>query len=250
MYNKRMSHTFKTPYFDAVSNVLAAIEQSQEQALETAARLTADTLEKGGVIHTFGCGHSASAALEPFHRSGCFAAVNAILDPGLMFQCGALAGTAFERLEGYANAVLARHELNPQDILFVFSNSGRNPAGVDAVLYAKKQGVKTVAVTAAGAHTQSKSRHSSGLLLKDAADLTIDNCTSANETALETTGVQTGPVSSVVSSCLFHAVLVRAAEILAEKGLELPVYKSSNAGGDEHNAKLEKKYHGRIKYLK
>ena len=121
---------------------------------------------------------------------------------------------------------------------------------MDAVLYAKKQGVKTIAVTAASAHADSSSRHSSGLLLKDAADLTLDNCASANETALETAGVQTGPVSSVAASCLFHALLVRAAEILAEKGLELPVYKSSNAGGDEHNAQLEKKYHGRIKYLK
>ena len=245
-----MSHTFKNAYFSAVADILSKIEKTQSARMETAARLTADTLEKGGVIHTFGCGHSASAALEPFHRSGCFAAVNAILDPGLMFQCGALAGTAFERLEGYANAVLARHELNPQDILFVFSNSGRNPAGVDAVLYAKKQGVKTIAVTAASAHADSSSRHSSGLLLKDAADLTLDNCASANETALETAGVQTGPVSSVAASCLFHALLVRAAEILAEKGLELPVYKSSNAGGDEHNARLEKKYHERIKYLK
>lgn len=245
-----MTHTFKNAYFCAVEDVLSKIEQTQSAPLETAARLTANTLENGGIIHTFGCGHSASAALEPFHRSGCFAAVNAILDPGLMFQCGAAAQTAFERLEGYANAVLARHEFNPGDILFIFSNSGRNPAGVDAALYAKKLGVKTVAVTAAGAHANSQSRHSSGLLLKDAADLILDNCCTANETALETSGVQTGPVSTVASSCLFHAVLVRAAEILAGKGLELPIYKSSNAGGDGHNAGLEKRYRGRIKHLK
>ncbi len=245
-----MSHTFKTPYFSAVANVLAEIENTQADALEGAARLTAQTIENGGVIHTFGCGHSASAALEPFHRSGCFAAVNAILDPGLMFQCGAAAGTAFERLEGYANAVMARHEFTPEDILFIFSNSGRNPAGIDAALYAKERGVKTVAVTAAGAHSKSVSRHSSGKMLKDAADLTLDNCCSANETALETAGVQTGPVSTVASACLFHAVLARASEILAAKGIELPVYKSSNAGGDAHNARLEDKYKNRVKHLK
>jgi len=245
-----MTYTFTIPYFAAVANLLAEIERTQAEPLETAARLTAQTLEKGGIIHTFGCGHSASAALEPFHRSGSFAAVDAILDPGLMFQCGAAAGTAFERLEGYAAAVLDRHEFAPDDVLFIVSNSGRNPAGVDAALYAKKRGVKTIAVTAAHAHRQSNSRHSGGLLLKDAADVTIDNCCSANETALETAGVQTGPVSTVAGACVLHAVMTRAAEILAQKGLEIPVYKSSNAGGDAYNAALEEKYKGRVKHLK
>lgn len=245
-----MTYTFKNTYFSAVSDVLAKIEQTQTPALEEAARLTADALANNGIIHTFGCGHSASAAVEPFHRSGCFAAVDAILDIGLMFHNGAACATALERTEGYADTVLIRHTFQPHDILFIFSNSGRNPAGIDAALYAKKAGVKTIAVTAAGAHANSSSRHSSGLLLKDAADLTLDNCCSANETAIETDGVQTGPVSTVAASCLFHAVLVRAAELLAEKGAELPVYKSSNAGGDAHNARLEEKYQGRIKHLK
>lgn len=244
-----MKNTFTVPYFNALEDVLKRIEETQSAALEKAAQAVAASLENGGVLHTFGCGHSASVALEPFHRSGCFAAVDAVLDPGLMFQCGAHAGTAFERLEGYAPAVLARHEFKPQDVLLAVSNSGRNPAGVDAVLYAKERGVTTVALTAAGAHTRSKSRHSSGLLLKDAADIVLDNCCSANETALELGGAEIAPVSTTASSALLHAMLYRAAEILHEKGMELPVYKSSNAGGDEHNTRLAQRYAGRIKHL-
>lgn len=244
-----MKNTFTVPYFNALEDVLKRIEETQSAAMEKAAQALAASLENGGVLHTFGCGHSASVALEPFHRSGCFAAVDAVLDPGLMFQSGAHAGTAFERLEGYALAVLARHEFKPQDVLLAVSNSGRNPAGVDAVLYAKERGVTTIALTAAGAHTHSKSRHSSGLLLKDAADIVLDNCCSANETALELGGVEIAPVSTAASSALLHAVLYRAAEILHEKGLELPVYRSSNAGGDAHNTRLARQYAGRVKHL-
>lgn len=244
-----MNDLLHNPYFSAVAEALRKVENTQSGPMEEAARALADCFAQDGILHTFGCGHSASTALEAFHRSGCFAAVDAILDPGLMFQCGAHAGTAFERLEGYGPAVLARHTFQPQDMLLVVSNSGRNPAGIDAVLYAKARGVKTLAITAAGAHAASTSRHSSGLLLKDAADIVLDNGCSANETALEIAGVQTGPVSSVVCSCILHAVLFRAAQRLAEQGQELPVYRSSNAGGDAYNTALAARYRGRIKHL-
>ena len=112
-----MNTTFKNPYFSQVSFLLEKIENTQTAVMEKAAQAVADTLLNDGVIHTFGCGHSASVAVDAFHRSGCFAAVDAILDSGLMFQSGAHAGTAFERLEGYAQAVLARHQFRRQDIL-------------------------------------------------------------------------------------------------------------------------------------
>lgn len=245
-----MEKTFKHPYFNEIVRLLERIENTQQDAMRRAAQAVADCLEKGGIIHTFGCGHSGSAALEPFHRSGCFAAVNAVLDPGLMFQLGAHAGTDLERLEGYSPVIFKRHDLRPGDVLFVFSNSGRNPAGVDAVLYAKKKGVLSVAVTAASAHAQSKSRHSSGLMLKDAADIVLDNCASKNETCLTLGELELAPISTVGACAVLHGVLYQAAEILAAKGVPPPVYRSSNAAGnDEYNTKLAEKYKTRIKHL-
>lgn len=245
-----MENAFKNPYFNEIVRLLKRLEETQSAPMHKAARACADCLERGGVIHTFGCGHSASAALEPFHRSGCFAAVNAVLDPGLMFQLGAHAGTDLERLEGYAPLIFKRHDLRKGDVLFVFSNSGRNPAGVDAVLYAKEKGALTVAVTAAAAHAQSKSRHSSGKLLKDAADVVLDNCSSINETCLKLGALDLAPVSTIGAAAVLHAVLFEAAQMLAAKGVPPPVYKSSNAAGnDGYNAKLAQKYKGRVKHL-
>lgn len=245
-----MENPFKHPYLNEIVRLLGHIESTQQAVMTRAAQAVADCLENGGVIHTFGCGHSGSAALEPFHRSGCFAAVNAVLDPGLMFQLGAQAGTDLERLEGYSPVIFKRHDLRKGDVLFVFSNSGRNPAGVDAVLYAKNKGVLTIAVTAAAAHAQSKSRHSSGLMLKDAADIVLDNCAGRNETCLTLGEVELAPISTIGACAMLHGVLYQAAEILARKGLPPPVYKSSNAAGnDEYNDKLAAKYKDRIKHL-
>jgi len=241
----------KSPYFNEILHLLERLETTQQDAMAQAAVRIAECLKNDGVLHTFGCGHSGSAALEPFHRSGCFAGVNAILDPGLMFQHGAHTGTDLERQEGYTPKLLATHDLRPGDILLVFSNSGRNPAGIDAVLTAKQKGVFTIAFTAAGAHKQSKSRHSSGLLLKDAADLVIDNCAGANETCLTLGDTGVAPISTIAFAAALHHILYEAARLLDEQGIDLPVYKSSNApGGDAHNNALAEKYAARIKHLK
>ena len=246
-----MNTSFHSPYFNEIVHLLERLETTQQNAMKQAAARIAECLKKDGVIHTFGCGHSGSAAVEPFHRSGCFAGVNAILDPGLMFQHGAHTGTALERQEGYTPKLLAAHDLRPGDILLVFSNSGRNPAGIDAVLTAKQKGVFTIAFTAASAHKESKSRHSSGLLLKDAADLVIDNCASANETCLTLEDIGVAPISTIAFAAALHHILYEAARLLSEQGVALPIYKSSNApGGDEHNTALAKKYAARIKHLK
>ncbi|MBR4682454.1 MAG: SIS domain-containing protein [Elusimicrobiaceae bacterium] len=246
-----MKNHFNTPYFNEIFHLLSRLEQTQQTAMNEAAARIAVCLKNDGIIHTFGCGHSGSAALEPFHRSGCFAAVNAILDPGLMFQRGAQAGTDLERQEGYTSKLLATHDMRKGDVLFVFSNSGRNPAGIDAVLTAKQKGVFTVAFTAAAAHQQSKSRHSSGLLLKDVADLVIDNCVGQNETCLQIGDYDVAPVSTIAFAAVLHHILYQAAVLLDKQGVSLPVYKSSNAaGGDAHNRALEEKYAARIKHLK
>lgn len=249
-YNKYMTNTFKNPYFNEIVRLLTYLENTQQPAMQKAAQAVADCLEHNGIIHTFGCGHSGSAALEPFHRSGCFAAVDAVLDPGLMFQLGAHPGTALERLEGYSPIIFKRHDLRQGDVLFVFSNSGRNPAGIDAVLYAKEKGVLTIAVTAAKAHSQSKSRHSSGLLLKDAADIVLDNGAGKNETCLTLDDLELAPISTIGACAVLHSVLFQAAQLLQAKGVPPPVYKSSNAAGnDGYNTALAEKYKGRIKHL-
>ncbi|MDD6174088.1 MAG: SIS domain-containing protein [Elusimicrobia bacterium] len=237
-------------YFKQISALLEDIESTQTPAMQKAAAIIAQTMECDGIIYTFGAGHSHSAAVENFHRSGCPACVSAILDPALSFMPSAHAATDLERLEGFSPVMLKRHNMRPDDAIIIISNSGRNPAGIDTALYAKEKGLKVIVITALSAHKESKSRHSCGKTLKDLADVVIDDRCSKQETALACENSGQAPVSTIACAAIINSVISQAVKTLEEKGFKTPVYSSSNAeGGDENNAELAEKYKNRILHL-
>ena len=63
---------FTHPYFNAIASLLTELDGAEAPYIETASQWTAQTLCQGNIIHTFGCGHSLSPALEPFHRSAAY----------------------------------------------------------------------------------------------------------------------------------------------------------------------------------
>ncbi|WP_428897887.1 Uncharacterized protein Dip518_000073 [Parelusimicrobium proximum] len=241
----------KHVYLAELVRLIEEVEKTQMASIDKAAEIVAQTLAKGGIIHTFGAGHSGSVAIEGFHRSGSFVEINAVLDPALMLQRGAIAGTAIERLEGYTPAVLATHDMRAEDCMILISNSGKNPAGIDAALYAKKIGMKVIVITAYEAQKDAASRHSSGKKLADTADVVIDNLATKDETTTKLSdGTIFGPTSTVTGAAIINAVYFNAAEILLKKGLKVHAYTSSNNKGDGGNEELSEKYAKRVKHIK
>ena len=57
-------------YIDGLQAVLERIKREQRSNIEKAARLIADALSAGGIVHTFGTGHSHTIADEAFFRAG------------------------------------------------------------------------------------------------------------------------------------------------------------------------------------
>ncbi|MGB2579307.1 putative phosphosugar-binding protein [Elusimicrobium simillimum] len=239
----------KNKYLQEAVKLLQALDKDAN--IDESAAIVANTIEHDGIVHTFGAGHSGSVALEGFHRSGAPVQISAILDPALMFQHGAEAGTMIERQEGYVLPILASHDMRPQDCIIIISNSGRNPAGIDTAIYAKKRGLKVIVITAYGAQKASPSRHSSGKKLADYADIVIDNLAGKDEANIELyDGKKVGPLSTITGAAIINAVYFRAVELLLAKGIKTPVYSSSNAGGDDGNEVLAEKYGARVKHLK
>ncbi len=239
-------------YFTGLINTLERIDNTQNEEMEKAAQILAETVINDGLIFTLGNGHSHSAALEGFHRSGSLACISAILDDSFNFRPSAHKATELERKEGYILPILAKHKMTSKDCIIIISNSGRNAAGIDAAIYAKDKGLKVIVITAVAAHKETKSRHSSGKMLRDFADILIDNCCNKQETVLTLNGKSAGPVSSLVSGAIMNNILYRAAEIVEEKqpDFPLPFYRSSNdVGGDENNLKVAEKYRNRILFL-
>lgn len=236
-------------YFCSIVKLLETIENTQTKNMAKAAKIIAETIKKDGIIYTFGAGHSHSVAVENFHRSGCPACISAVLNETLAFMPCAHAATDFERLEGLSPIILKRHNMQKGSCIIIISNSGRNPAGIDAALYAKQKGLKVIVITAAKAHAQTKSRHSSGKMLRNCADVVLDNCCTKQETGLKLNDKDVAPVSTIAGAALINSVIYQACELLAKQGFKIPLYLSSNDGGDNNNAALAEKYKSRILHL-
>jgi len=79
-------------YFENLSALLSRTLETQQEALETAARQIANALRDGGMVYTFGTGHGHLLALEIFYRAGGMVRLCPILDEKLMLHISA-AGT-------------------------------------------------------------------------------------------------------------------------------------------------------------
>ena len=100
-------------YWDALLHTMHQIRAKETEAIERSARLCADTIGGGGVIHTFGTGHSALSAGETFFRAGGLACVNAILEQPFSIAAGCLFSVWAERQSGIAGLILDRYEPLP-----------------------------------------------------------------------------------------------------------------------------------------
>jgi uncharacterized phosphosugar-binding protein len=219
-------------YFDSLTDILTQIATQQAAHIQSAGMLVANAIAAGGVVQTFGSGHSHMISEEAFFRAGGLAPVNPILDDALIFLHGALESTRAERQTGYAATVLIREEINPADVAIVISNSGRNAVPIEMALHLKELGLKVIAITNPRQAGTSASRHSSGKYLFEIADLVIDNCIPVGDAVLELPGLpqKMGPSSTVAGAAIMNAIMIEAAACLQTMGLRVPVISSANVG--------------------
>lgn len=237
-------------YLQEVIGDLEEVAEKQTKALEEAGKLIADACEAGGRFYTFGTGHSHLIAEEIYARAGGLAWVKAILPTELMVLDMVKKSTALERLEGYAEKILELYRVEGKDVMLIISNSGRNAVPVEMALAAKEKGCKVIAITSLK-HTKAvASRHSSGKKLYQIADVVLDNLAVPGDARHHIEGFENpvGATSDVVGIALAQAMVVEAVDEMVRRGMNPPVFKSSNMdGADEYNNKLFDKYFGYIK---
>ena len=239
-------------YLKNIVGLLEKMEATQETVIDRIAEVCAESIYNGGLLYFFGTGHSHMICEEPFYRAGGLACVYPILETDLMLHEGASKSSAYERLEGLGNVVIANTSLGKGDVLFIASNSGRNCAVIDAALEAKKRGAITVAITSMNHTTQVSSRHSSGLNLYQVCDYVLDNCGEVGDASVELAGLEQkiAPTSSIADITLVNLILVNTVELLLKKGMKPPVFMSANTdAGDEANKTVLEMYKGRIPSL-
>ena len=240
-----------TEYFAEAGRLLQLVSTTQHDVIAAAADAVAKTLGAGDTVFAFGTGHSHMLAEELFYRAGGLVKVYPILDEPLMLHTNASRSSHMERLPGYA-ATLLEDGTDPQpgDVLFIFSNSGRNTVPVDMAVEAKKRGLTVICITNLNHSQASTSRHPSGKKLYEVCDIVIDNCGVIGDAAIDVGGLVCGPTSTVVGAAILQSIVCGAVQRIQDAGLTPEVFSSSNVdGGDAINEAYIQKYRGQIRML-
>lgn len=237
-------------FFEGMDGILDNIRNTQKDNIAEAAKLIAECIEIGGIVHTYGAGHSHELAEDVFFRAGTLVPIGVVHDAGTSGTTDVVKSAYTERLEGYGFVIFDHVRANRNDAFVVISNSGRNAAGIELAMKARKFGHKVIALTSIGYSKALDSRHSSGSKLFEHADVVLDNCGILGDICVKPDWLKNGlgPTSTIAGSYILHAVMVEAAFILHEKGVKPPVFLSGNYDeGMDYNEQYLSTYWNRIK---
>ncbi len=240
-------------YHSHITRILQDVFEQEAESMEQAARLIADANEEGRSIFGFGCNHAGLITLELFYRTGGMVTVNPIRAPGMMLELSPPTMTSeMERIPGYGKIILNNEPCKAGDILLIHSVSGRNAVTIDMAERAKELGMTVVVVTNMNTATTVTSRHPSGKMLHDFADILIDNHGDRGDATIRLEGFEQklASTSTVVGAAILNAVTARASEILWDKGIKPPVFMSGNIdGGDAYNKAVIAEHKDNIFYM-
>jgi uncharacterized phosphosugar-binding protein len=223
-------------YLDLACSLLQKMKTTQGEAIREAAALVGNSILAGGLVYTFGSGHSQLLSQEVHARAGGLYPVMQIVDP--------LWGRA-ERLEGLGEIFLKGLPLKAGETIFVISNSGRNPEPIEVAVLAREMGLHVIVVTSLTHSKSVTSRHSSGKKLYELGEVVLDTGAPAGDACLSFEGldVKAGAVSTVLGAALLNAVMVEAIQYILDKGGHPPVLMSANLdGNEEYNARVMASY--------
>jgi uncharacterized phosphosugar-binding protein len=240
-------------YYSKVTSILSQAFEAERDHIEAAAQAIAKANEEHRSIFGFGCNHAGLVTLELFYRSGGMVTINPIRAPGMMLEISPATMTSeMERMPGYGKIILNGEPAKAGDVIIIHSVSGRNAVTVDMAEAAKEKGMTVIVLTNMNTATSVTSRHPSGKMLHDFADILIDNHGDRGDASVELEGFpqKLAPTSTAVGAALLNAAVVRASEILLEKGIQPPVFMSSNIdGGDAHNKAVIASHKENIFYM-
>jgi uncharacterized phosphosugar-binding protein len=230
-------------YFHRANELLARAWEANAPAIGRLAPVIGASIAGGGVVHTFGSGHSELISREIIGRAGGLVCVTGIIDP---------TGGFIENLPGYGSRLVERYDrqyqLRAGEVIVVISNSGKNGSPIDVAQYAKGRGLVVAALTCLAMSRATPSQHPSGRRLFECADHVLDNGGVPGDAIVDLGGgAHGGPTSTFIGCSVLNWLMLAAVEWLVSQGHTPPVLRSQNLpGAIEHNRSLGQKYQGRL----
>jgi uncharacterized phosphosugar-binding protein len=249
--NRSSSDTALDDYLQAISELQNRVLVGQHtKLLEVAARM-AETTRKDLRVFLFGTGHSHLLAEEGFYRAGGLANVVPILVEHTMLHSLPNLGSRLERTPGLADLILDRYDPQPEEMLFIFSNSGVNQLPVEMALRARERGLFVVSVSSFE-YARQAPLSELGQRIDQSVDLALDNGGLPGDALLDLEGFpwRVAPSSTVTCALLWNGLVAETARLLIESGFEPPIFASFNvAGAAQHNQALLDKWRPRNIHL-
>lgn len=230
-------------YYARANELLARAWNNNAPVIERAAPILGRCIANGGVIHTFGSGHSELISREIIGRAGGLVCVTGVLDP---------TGGFIENLPGYGTKLIERYDRQYQllagEVLIVISNSGKNGSPIDVALYGRQKGLTVIALTCLAMSKVTPSQHASGKRLFEVADHVLDNGGVPGDAIVQVSPeIQAGPTSTLIGCSVLNWLMLATIDWLKQHDHPLPVLRSQNLpGAIEHNRELAAKYKGRL----
>jgi len=230
-------------YYHRANELLAQAWTANAPVIARLAPVIGNSIVKGGVIHTFGSGHSELVSREIIGRAGGLVCVTGMIDP---------TGGFIENLPGYGTRLAERYDRQYQllagEVIIVISNSGKNGSPIDVALHARQKGLTVVALTCVAMSNVTPSQHPGGKRLFEVADHVLDNGGVPGDAVVQVgDGVTAGPTSTFIGCSVLNWLMLAVIDWLKAGGHPLPILRSQNLpGAIEHNRELGRKYRGRL----
>ncbi len=213
-------------YLQAVRAAIDAIEATQLDPIREAGERFARTILANRLVHVFGTGHSRMAVEEMFPRYGSFPGFHPIVELSMTFHNPVVGANGqrqamfLENVQGFGPVLWRNFATSPNDCLLAISTSGCNAVTIDVALEAKRLGMFVVALTSLAHANVSTSKHESGRKLFEVADLTLDQCAPAGDSAVWIANLETpvSPISSVSGCTVINLLKAEVARRLTEAG--------------------------------
>jgi uncharacterized phosphosugar-binding protein len=236
-------------YFEELKKVLIKIETTQREPLQKAAKMIADALVNGGLWHILDTGHM--LMYEGVGRTGGMMALRPIRitcevdNPTRTRNVPGKPKVYYTQVEGFAEFVLKRANVEAGDVLMIGSVSGYEAFPVQAAQAAKEMGVHTLAITAVAYSSRLTSKHPSGKRLFEMCDMALDNCAPMGDALVnvDALGIPVGPASGIGAAYVLWALECCVMEELISRGKNPSVYISNHMpGAGKYNAQALENY--------
>jgi uncharacterized phosphosugar-binding protein len=222
-------------YLERAEAIIRRVRDTELGAIERAADLCADAIARDGLVHLFGTGHSRMLVEEMYPRYGSFPGFHPIVELSLTNHAQVVGANGqrqamyLERVEGFAEVILANFDFGPNDVVMVFSSGGENAVPVEIAEAAKQRGLPVIAVTT--------SREST---LGRIAEIAIENGSVPGDALVRIEGLETpvAPGSTIGGAAVVNALKAAVAARLVRKGRMPPVITSEIFVGPDRSREL------------